>query len=112
MARPVYYIESPDDDTVCVAINPNIEDVDGKQMVSWLDTVRERERIAPKVTKAWVSKAFSFTDDQKRTYHLTPLDLATYNAHVRQKVVGQPTFNSMRELQGFFSKMGEGENAE
>jgi hypothetical protein len=112
VARPVFYIESPDDDTVCVAGDSKIGEVDGKQTVSWLDTVRERERIATKITKPWVSKAFSFTDDQRRTYHFAPMDLATYNAHVRQKVVGQPTFNSMRELQGFFSKLGEGDDAQ
>ena len=102
LPEPVYYIESPDDDTVLIGVDVTIER-DGNSTeaarISWYDTARERIMTAAETKQEDGYFAFKRSEAEGGgTYYFAPMDLETYNNEVRERLAGGQTFESNEEL--------------
>jgi hypothetical protein len=105
----IYFVESPDDDSVRLAVDLRIEEgPKGRPVISWSDTTRRRvfevfEFQTPvRVLQRPEPHEVRFTSMSGRLYRLTPLTLRLYNDFVRETVHGQPVFSSDAEVQRFY----------
>ncbi len=107
LPEPVYYIESSDDNTVLVGINPAIEKHDdGTATITWHDTTRERAMTADEIRQEEDYFAFKRIDDEGgQFYKFTPMDLDIYNDVVKRELHSTREFSSKEELIRAFLKV-------
>jgi hypothetical protein len=105
----IYFVESPDDDSVRLAMDLRIEESSkGLPVISRSDTTRRRvfEVFEFKTPVRELSRPepdqVQFTSMSGRLYRLRPLTLRLYNDFVRETVEGQPVFSSDAEVQRFY----------
>lgn len=91
----VFYVTSPTDDTVLVAIDPRY--AAAADMISWWDTGHERMKKV-----SWFGMKEETTllvvDDTGTEYAFTPMTLAIYNNVVRKHVFRPRDFASEKEM--------------
>ena len=103
LPKPVYYIESPNDDTVLVGINVTIDhDRMGEQeisKISWYDTSHERIMTASETRQKDDYFAFRRIDQEGGgSYYFTPMDLGIYNNKVKQHLAAGSEFTNNEDL--------------
>lgn len=98
----VYYVESPQDDTVTVAIDIILEKYTGKTMFIWFDTSHERRMIASEIHKN--GDSFSFIRDNGYEYFFEPMNISIYNSKVRPTGMDGGDFDNDDELIAAFLK--------
>lgn len=101
--KSVYYVESPDDDTVLLAINVTIkpsslnnEDV---FIISWYDTSHERIMIASRIKQD--NNYFAFKRVKQEgggSYFFVPITLDIYNNKVKQHLTTKADFTDNDEM--------------
>jgi hypothetical protein len=108
--RQVYYVESPDDDSLNpIAVRPCFKP---GNVLLWEDTGRGTMR---KVTQVSVSSEktkdgsecpvqFSVITDKEERITFTLMDVKLYNAKVKDRVWGKLDFKSDAELRDFYLK--------
>ena len=97
----VYYVESPEDDTVLVAIDVEIKEYheDNTMTVSWYDTTHERSMAAKEIIKK--DSYFQFErimKDGERHYRFIPMSLEIYNKKIKDRLVAGSDFSNKEEL--------------
>lgn len=103
LPKPVYYIESPNDDTVLVGINVTIDhDRIGEQeisKISWYDTSHERIMTASETRRKYDYFAFKRIDQEGGGfYYFTPMNLEIYNNKVKQHLAAGSDFTNNEDL--------------
>ena len=103
LPKPVYYIESPDDNTVLVGIDIAIEhDRIGDQEVSkisWYDTKHERIMMASETMQKGDYFAFKRIDREGGgTYYFEPMKLEIYNDKVKDRLADGGNFTNDDDL--------------
>ena len=103
LPKPVYYIESPDDNTVLVGIDTIIEhDKIGDQefsKISWYDTKYERIMTASETMQKGDYFAFKRIDQEGGgTYYFAPMNLDIYNNKVRDYLINGRDFTNDDDL--------------
>jgi len=103
LPKPVYYIESPNDDTVLVGINVTINhDITAEQEISivrWYDTSHERIMTASETKHKDDYFAFKRVDQEGGgLYYFTPMDLEIYNNKVKQHLAAGSDFTNNEDL--------------
>ena len=111
----VYYVESPTDHTVLIAMDVAIEreEKDGEivYVVNWYDTNRMRGMTTLKIEQK-DDGGFSFKRIEglkDREYSFVPMNLEIYNTKVRPELFNAPEFASNEELTKFFSSVAQKE---
>ncbi len=109
LPEPVYYIESPDDESVLVGIDvsiyrsKNITDA----IITWYDTTHERTMTAAEIQTN--DKCFVFRRREEEgggTYYFEPMNLNLYNEHVKEKLIDGKDFKDHNDLiDAFLSTM-------
>jgi hypothetical protein len=101
----VYYVSSPDDNTVLLALDVNIL----SDAIHWFDTVKERVVHMAQVQAEYPAEFTFKTPDQEggRTYTFTPLTLEVYNNKVKSEVLVPQEFSSEEEMLSAFEKTHE-----
>lgn len=94
----LYLVESEQDPTVLLALEPHYED----GYMCWLDTVRPR-MIEGELVRSDAQSA-TFQGEDGARYDFRPLTLREYDAHIREGVEGSPSFQSDAELHAFYVK--------
>lgn len=92
LPKPVYYIESPDDDTVLVGIDVTINrdrvGVEGISEISWYDTAHERVMLASATEQKDDYFAFKRIDREGGGYYyFAPMNLEIYDEKVKQRLL-------------------------
>lgn len=103
LPEPVYYIESPDDDTVLVGINVTIdrEKMNERDIskISWYDTTRERVMTAKETERKDSYFAFRRIEQEGGgSYYFAPMNLDIYNAKVKQRLAAGGGFANNEDL--------------
>ena len=105
----VYFVESPTDGTVLIAMDVVIEDIieKGRQdiVISWYDTAHERKMVAEKVRFTADGMQFSFVRAAReggQEYFFTPLNLKIYNERIRKKLIHDQEFQNDEDLKQAF----------
>lgn len=103
LPKPVYYIESPSDNTVLVGVDVSITDyeVDGDSysIVKWRDTARERIMYAAEIKQQGDFLTFRREDREGGGhYYFMPMNLEVYNSKVRQRLVNGLDFENEDDL--------------
>lgn len=100
---PVYYVESPNDDTVLIGLDVKVlrEKKNNKESttVSWHDTNHYRHMEA--LNTISYENRFAFKRRQEEggsTYYFVPMTLNIYNSKVKKLVAGSPNYASEQEL--------------
>ena len=109
LPEPVYYVESPDDDTVLVGIDVKIyREEKNNQLfttVSWHDTNKYRYMMASDTMLH--GDCFAFKRQEKEgggTYYFMPMTIDIYNDKVKKLIIGNPNYTNKEELiDGFLS---------
>lgn len=104
LPQPVYYIESPDDDTVLVGVDVEIKQVDNEApVISWYDTIHERTMPAVEMVKK--DDYFAFRRADKKTadgkpaeYYFMPMNLQLYNDKVKFQLKEGKEFNNTEDM--------------
>ncbi|MFZ9886458.1 MAG: hypothetical protein ACO3JL_03055 [Myxococcota bacterium] len=92
----VYLVESEEDDSVLLAIEPSFRD----GHMCWFDTLRPR--ALPGRLESLTGEGARFVSSAGATYRFRPLTLAVYEARVRPRVEAAPSFASDAELHRFY----------
>ena len=94
---PVYFVESPEDDTVVVAMDVVVE----PDMVTWFDTIKERKmrigQIIDNDPAHFVFERTELGDGQIQTYTFVPMNLENYNSKVKQHLIDPKDEDSQDE---------------
>lgn len=103
LPRPVYYIESPNDNTVLVGIGVSITHYeaggDRYSIVKWRDTMRERIMYAAEIKLQDDSLVFRREDREGGGYYyFIPMNLDVYNSKVKQYLVNGSDFENEDDL--------------
>ena len=103
LPKPVYYIESPDDNTVLVGIDTIIEhDKIGDQevsMISWYDTRHERIMTASETMQKGDFFAFKrIGQEGGGTYYFAPMNLEIYKGKVKDRLTNGGDFTNDDDL--------------
>ena len=103
LPKPVYYIESPNDDTVLVGIDVTINhDRMGEQEISkirWYDTSHERIMTASETRHKDDFFAFKRVEQEGGgVYYFTPMNLEIYNNKVKQRLAAGSDFTNNEDL--------------
>ena len=106
LPEPVYYIESPEDDTVLVGIGVAIEtNADGPTTITWYDTSHERAMTAEEIHQEDGRFAFKRSAAEGgQSYKFIPMDLSIYNDKVKHELMSGKDFDSKEELIRAFLK--------
>ncbi len=91
----IYFVESPEDDSVMLAMDANL----GDELVEWFDTVRDR--AFPYRTVDPGDGALK-VQTENATYTFRLLTVELYNDRVSAHVVGGRPFATTDELQSFY----------
>jgi hypothetical protein len=92
----VYYVYSPDDDTVLIAMDVIISD----NNIRWFDTIKERIMTIEKILSD-NSSEFVFKRSQEeggQIYTFVPLTLNIYKEKVKQYLVSPQDFENEEEM--------------
>lgn len=92
----VYFVESPTDDTVLLALDVRAE----PNELAFFDTIRPR--IFEGAPVAAPDGAYGFQTEDGDAYTLTVLTLATYNTRVKSELEDPPTFEDDAALHAFY----------
>lgn len=92
----VYCVESAEDPTVLLAINPRLTE---RGYVEWYDSVRDR--IFPVLETHADGEAIVVVSKRAR-YRFLPLTLERYRSQVRHRVQGAPDFADDASLRRFY----------
>ena len=103
LPKPVYYIESPNDDTVLVGIDVtiehNVQNNGNISKVSWYDTSRERSMLASETNQKDDNFEFKRIEQEGGgEYSFTPMNLDIYNDKVKQHLAAGSDFNNEEDL--------------
>ena len=92
----VYYVTSPNDDTVRLAMDIGIKD----GMLCWFDTVKERRMKIGKIVEHTLTRfVFARADGEPgREYTFVPLTLEIFRAHVKDHILIPRDFESEEEM--------------
>lgn len=103
LPEPVYYVESPDDRTVLVAMDVIVEHEktaqQDKTTIIWHDTTHERVMEASEMT--WKDGCLSFKRSDSPgdwVYHFTPMNLEIYYEKVKHRLAAGSDFTSNEDL--------------
>ena len=101
LPEPVYYIESPDDESVLVGIDVSIyrNKSTTDAIISWYDTAHERTMTAAEIQTN--DKCFAFRRKEEEgggTYYFEPMNLDLYNEHVKGKLIDGKDFKDHNDL--------------
>ena len=103
LPEPVYYVESPDDRTVLVAMDVIVEHQKStkhdKTIITWYDTTHERVMEASETT--WKDGCFSFKRGDcpgDWVYHFIPMNLEIYYEKVKHRLLAGSDFTSKEDL--------------
>lgn len=112
LPEPVYYVESPDDETVLVGIDVTIEPekINDKNVavVSWYDTVHQRRMAASETSKKDGYFAFRRIEQEGGgEYFFAPMDLELYNDKVKNRLTNGKDFDNKEDLIKAFLKTTE-----
>lgn len=92
--KKVYYVESPTDETVLVAIHPQYSTE--TQSLTWWDTVKERIKLVKAIEI--VGEVLQVTDASDTRYVFHPMTLAIYNERVKDQLIEGRAFNTEEDL--------------
>jgi hypothetical protein len=98
--KRVYFVESKEDDTVLLALEPELRE-NGHEMC-WFDTLRPRIKHGDVIKDEEKSMVFKSQDGAK--YRFRMLTLKLYDAKVKDQVDGSPAFSSPAEMHKFYVK--------
>lgn len=99
LPKPVYYIESPNDDTVLVGIDVTIEHRKDVTIIGWYDTLRTRRMTADAVKQEGDYFAFKRSDQEGGGYYsFAPMNLKIYKDKVEQRLLSKRDFANDEEL--------------
>lgn len=101
----VYYVISPMDDTVLIALDVGFDE----HYVRWFDTIKERMMTYERIVDT-DSAHFSFEragDESRGIYTFVPMTLALYNEHVKRHVLVSKEFTDEETLLREFEKTRE-----
>jgi hypothetical protein len=90
-----YLVQSEQDDSVLLALDLKCSD----GMVEWFDSARDR---AFEILSKDEEEHMLCVRTDASEYRFRRLSLDAYRAHVQDKVVGQPHFNSTDEVQAYY----------
>lgn len=108
--QPLYYVESSDDDTVLVAIEPYIRVCNRQPCIIWFDTCKERAMNAGRMLVKNGCFYFERVDEgSEATYRLTPMTLDIYHKKVMPHLVGGREYRNMEDLIQAFLEAKENE---
>lgn len=94
----VYYVSSDKDNTVLIAINPQIYE----RYILWDDG--DKERIFPLASAYKIEDILILSSDDA-TYFLQPMTFAIYNSVIKSELINPPaTINSQEELEEYFTE--------
>lgn len=92
----VYWVESAEDPTVLLAINPRVTE---RGYVEWYDSVRDR--IFP-VVETRTDGEVIVVVSKKASFRFLPLTLERYRSQVRHRVQGALDFSDDESLRRFY----------
>lgn len=92
----VYLIESPEDDSVLLALEPCFRD----GHMCWFDTLRPR--AIPGHLESLSAEDASFVSSRGARYRFRRLTVTLFEERVRGRVEGAPSFGSDEELHRFY----------
>ena len=103
LPRLVYYVESPNDDTVLVGINVIIthDKMLGKDIfvVRWYDTSHERVMTMSEIWRRGNQFAFKRIEREGGgLYYFAPMNLEIYNEKVKKRLIAGADFKSEEEM--------------
>lgn len=114
LPKPVYYVESPNDDTVLVGMDVTIfHDKIGDKVatsVSWYDTSHERIMAAAEIERKNDDFTFQRAEcEGGGSYYFTPMNLEIYNSKVKHRLAAGGDFANEEDLIKAFLETLEGE---
>ena len=104
LSKPVYYVESPDDDTVLVGMDVTIvryrKEEELFYIVNWWDSTPHERRIgASQIKIEGEFFAFKRIDEEGgQTYYFRPMTLEIYNAKVKDRLIGKKDFENETDM--------------
>ncbi len=104
LSKPVYYVKSPDDDTVLVGMDVTIvhyrKGEESVYTVNWWDsTPHERRMGASQIKIEGEFFAFKRIDKEGgQTYYFRPMTLEIYNAKVKDRLTGKIDFENETDM--------------
>lgn len=103
LPKPVYFIESPYDDTVLVGIDATITDIILNEnlisILNWYDTIRQRNFLISQIIHE--NDRFIFKRSGQEgggVYCFTPMNLKTYHEKIKQHLSEQTDFADEADL--------------
>ncbi|KKS44456.1 hypothetical protein A2567_00275 [Candidatus Azambacteria bacterium RIFOXYD1_FULL_42_11] len=93
----VYYMSSPDDDTVLIALDIKISDYG---FIEWFDTIKDRiMRVGEIIDNNSEHFVFQRNDGQtKSTYTLIPMTIDIYNDKIKNKILIPKEFATKEKM--------------
>ena len=109
LPAPVYYVESPNDDTVLVALDVTIKHrvFDNKDniLVSWFDTAYDRNMEASEIIKQGDNFAFKRSEQEGGgVYSFTPMNLELYYNKVKSHLIAGSDFTNQEDMINAFQR--------
>lgn len=94
--RPVYFVSSPEDSSVLIALDVKIND----DSVSWFDTVKDRIMYIGKILDNNPEHFVFQRNDKGETgiYTFVPMTLEIYNQRVKNRILIQQDFSREEEM--------------
>ncbi|MBI4692360.1 MAG: hypothetical protein HY773_02950 [Candidatus Terrybacteria bacterium] len=101
----VYYVFSPEDDTVLLALDIRISG----DTISWFDTVKERIMHISQIQAEDSDRLILKTPEQEggKVYVFTPLTLEIYKDKVKKRILVPQEFKNKEEMLQAFEKTRE-----
>lgn len=103
LPKPVYYVESPNDDTVLIGINVTVEhyreNAKSVTIVNWYDTTHERRMLADEISHEGDFFAFKRAEQEGGGfYYFSPMNLDIYNDKVKKRLNTGGIFTNEEDL--------------
>lgn len=103
LPKPVYFIESPYDDTVLVGIDATITDIILNEnlisILNWYDTIRQRNFLISQIIHENDRFIFKRSDQEGGdVYCFTPMNLKIYHEKIKQHLSEQTDFADEADL--------------
>lgn len=95
LAKVPYYVSSPTDDSVLIALDPKLTE----RYVEWFDSVRDRMFEVVKVNE---QGQVIIVETERGTFKFEPMTIELYERHIKRKVDGQPAFYSTEQVRSFY----------
>jgi hypothetical protein len=102
----VYFVNSPTDGTVLVAMDLQIDQQ--QKMISWFDTAKERKMRYDSLSGGEDNYSFNRSVEQGGgEYTFQPLTLDIYNSQVASHLIGAKEFDNVNQLKEALLKTKE-----